>query len=90
MNEMIWYAIGIPMKHIYSILTELLTVLNPSNATITFVQSTRMQRFLTNHIIPVMLVFIGKLSQSTLRGVSCARVSFIFSVFLHHFVIGSN
>ena len=43
------------------------TLINPSNAKATFVQSTRMQRFLKKHLNPVMLVFIGKLSLSSIR-----------------------
>ena len=30
---------------------------NPSNAKVTFVQSTKMQRFFENHLNPVLLVF---------------------------------
>ena len=40
-----------------------------------------MQRFFINHRNPVMLVFTGKLSLSTLRWVPCARVSVISQVF---------
>ena len=40
---------------------------NPSNAKATFIQSTRMQKIFEIHLNPVMLVFIGKLSLSTLR-----------------------
>ena len=32
---------------------------NPSNAKVTFVQSTRTQRFFVNHLNPDMLEFIG-------------------------------
>ena len=32
---------------------------NPSNADATFIQSTRMQRFLKNHLNLIILVFIG-------------------------------
>ena len=40
---------------------------NPSNDEVTFIPSTKMQRFFENQSNPVMLVFIGKLSLSTLR-----------------------
>ena len=42
------------------------TKLNASNAEATFVLSTRTHCF-EDHLIPVMLVFIGQLLQSTLR-----------------------
>ena len=41
--------------------------LNPSNAKATFIQSTMTQKKIENHLNPVMLVFIGKLSLSTVR-----------------------
>ena len=53
---------------------------NPSNAKATFVQSTRMQRFL-NHLNPVMLVFIGLLLLSISDEYPYARVSIIFQLF---------
>ena len=40
---------------------------NPSNAEGTYAQRTKTQRFCENHLNPIMLVFIGKLSLSTLR-----------------------
>ena len=53
---------------------------NPSNAESTYVQCTRTQRN------PVMLVFIGKLSPSTLRVPICQGFS-QFTASLHHFVL---
>ena len=52
------------LKHV--VMVSIIPNLTPSNATATFIQSTRMQRSLKT-IIPVMLVFIGKFSLSTLR-----------------------
>ena len=41
---------------------------NPSNAGATFIQSTHtVAKIFDNHLNPVMLVFIGKLSLSTFR-----------------------
>ena len=62
----------------------LLSICNPSNAETTFVQSTRTQRYLKTHLIPVMLVFIWKPSLSTLSWVP--RVSVIFQYF-YHFIL---
>ena len=59
---------------------------NPSNAEATLVQSTRMQSYL-KHVNPVKLVFIGKLSLSTLRWVPMGQSFTHFSVFLHHIVL---
>ena len=51
---------------------------NPTNAEATFVLSAKI---FENHLNPVMLVFIGKqLSLTTLRSVSCDRVSVILNV----------
>ena len=44
-------------------------LLNPSNAEATFFKSTTMQKWMENHLKPVMLVFIGKPSLSALRWV---------------------
>ena len=54
--------------------------INPSNEKDTFVISTRMQNIIENHLNHVVLVFIGKLSLSTLRRVPYARVSAIFHI----------
>ena len=61
-----------PLQH------QWLPSLSPSNAEATYIQSTRTQ----NHLNPVMLVFIGKLSLNILRRVPYARVSVIFQRFL--------
>ena len=61
--------------------------INPSNAKATFVQSTRTQRFLENHLNPVLLVFIGKLLLSTLRWVPMCQGFDNFSGSLLHFVL---
>ena len=70
----------------YSLVCQLMTF-NPYAAEATFVQRTRMQRFFENHRNPVMLVFIGKLSLSTLRWVPICQGFSDFSGFLHHFVL---
>ena len=62
-------------------------IINPSNAKATYVQSTMTQRFLKNHLNPVMLVFIRKLSLSTLRWIPMCQGFSHFSGFLHHFVL---
>ena len=41
--------------------------LNPFHAEATFVHRRKMQKTFENHPNPVMLVFIGKISASTLR-----------------------
>ena len=44
-----------------------LFMINPSDAEVSFVQCIKKAKHYENHLNPVMLVFIGKLSLSTLR-----------------------
>ena len=44
-------------------------------------------KIFVNHLNPVMLVFIGQLSLSTLRGVPICQRFQSFSALLHHFVL---
>ena len=64
--------------------------LNPSIAKATFIQSTRTWSFIENHWNPVMLVFIRKLSLSTLRWVPICHGFNHISGFFHHFVFASR
>ena len=70
----------------YIEVVKLFTPGNPSNAEATFFQSIMTLPF-ENHLNPVVLVLIEKLSLSTLRWVPYARVSVIFHSFLHNFVL---
>ena len=74
------HILDVILKAIFSHQICHLILVNPPNAEATFVQSTGMQRFFENHLNPVMLVFIGELSPSTLSH---------FSGFLHHFVLAT-
>ena len=65
-----------------------LALLNHSNAEATFIQSYKNTKIVENHLNPVMLVFIGKLSLSTLRWVPIFQGLSHFSGFLHCFFIG--
>ena len=57
-QSMVWHRLKM------SYLTE--KKFNPSNAVATIVSSSKMQRLFGKHLNPVMMVFIGKLSLSTL------------------------
>ena len=60
---------------------------NPSDAEVTFVQSTKKLKNSENHLNPVVLVFIGKLSRSTVRWVPICHGFSHFSAFCHHFML---
>ena len=59
----------------------------PSNDEATFIQSTKTQKLFENYLIPVMLVFIGKLSLSTLLLVPMCQGFSHSSGILYHFVL---
>ena len=61
--------------------------LNPSNAEANFVQKHKDAKLSKNHPNPVMLVFFGLLSHSTLRLVPMCQGFSHFSRFLHHVVM---
>ena len=60
---------------------------NPSDAEVTYVQGTKKQNNSENHLNPVMLVFIGKLSRSTVRWVPICQGFSHISAFCHHFLL---
>ena len=60
---------------------------NPSNAKATFIQWTRTQIFFENHLNPIILVCIGKLSSSTFRWVPICQGFGHFSAFFTLFCI---
>ena len=59
---------------------------NPLHAEATFVHEKNAKSF-ENHLDPVMLVFIEKLSPSTIEGVPMCQGFRKFSAFLHYFVM---
>ena len=62
-------------------------IINPLDAEITFVQCTKKQNIIKNHLNPIILVFIWKLSLSTLRLVPICKGFSHFSAFFHHFML---
>ena len=64
--------------------TELGLILNPDA---TFVRKHKEAKIFENHLNPVMLVFIGKLSLSTLRWVPICQGFSHFLGLLQHFVL---
>ena len=64
-----------------------MVILNPSNAEATIVPKHKDPKIFENHLNPVILVFIGKLSLSTPRWVPTCQGFKSFSAFLHHFVL---
>ena len=60
---------------------------NPSAAAVAFIQCTKKGENNENHLKPVKLVFIGKLSLSTLRWIPICQGFGHFLGLLHHFVL---